>query len=236
MNAKQLNKILLSFVCLLQLTGKVATSQDALTMRCSNPPPGQREVDEVVQPMSDEEVARLHDAPHGARRVGKHQLEVAWGGGKRIFTDKPPYDDPFDGVLWAYCGFEDKLGLHLVLKHDRWLLTGVLLDDRIGSILPAGKTVLFAPDQKFYLAYEQQAGQDGETIKLYQRSGAPLWEGNSDILSADGKSVIAELEGMHWEALSNFKATVRLNDGKTMHLTLKRNTNGKWGWLPRIPR
>ena len=37
-------------------------------------------------------------APHGAKRVGKRQLQVFWAGGRRVFSDMPPYDEPLAGV------------------------------------------------------------------------------------------------------------------------------------------
>ena len=34
--------------------------------------------------------------------------QVAWQGGKRIFSDEPPYDEPLSGVRWIYCGYDAK--------------------------------------------------------------------------------------------------------------------------------
>ena len=187
-------------------------------------------------PMSAEERARLHQAPHGAKRLSKHQLEVRWTAGIRIFKDEPPYE-PLDGVSWAYCGYSAVLKLHLIGKTDHDLFTGVLLDDRTGSLLPGGEAVLFSPDQHFYLAYEQPNGLDGEWLKLHKRNGFMLWKGYDFIASPDGKSAIVDSENMRdmrWDKQNRPQATLYLSGGKTMTVTLMRDNNGKVDWLPRV--
>ena len=104
------------------------------------------------------EAELFRHAPHGATRIGKRQLDVAWEHGKRVFTDEPPYDEPLGGVRWAYCCYDPKLRLHLVFKSDNSLFTGTLLDDRTGSLLPGGQKVLFSPDQRYYLTFEMEDG------------------------------------------------------------------------------
>ena len=105
-----------------------------------------------LTPDSQEETLRLGNAPHRAKRVEKHRLEVSWVGGRQAVVNKPPYDEPFAGTTRAYCGFDARLNLHLLLKRDERLFTGVLLDDRIGRILPGGQTVMFSPDRGYSLA------------------------------------------------------------------------------------
>jgi hypothetical protein len=216
----------------LLVAGAAAQSREGIAMRCIAPasPPQDRE--ELIEPMSAEEAAQLHRAPHGAKRVGTHRLEVAWFGGKRIFDDTPPYDEPLDGVSWVYCGFESRVQMHLLLKTDRWLFTGALLDDRTGSLLPAGRVVVFSPDQKYYLAYEQPDGQDGETIKLFRTRAGLLWKGYNGILSADGKSVVAEFETVRWNDHDRLEADLKTPSGTdTVILT---PGNGKWEWLSKV--
>ena len=169
-------------------------SIDSISLQCIVPAtePGKQN---PVFPMSPEERARFQQAPHGAKRVSEHQLEVRWAAGTRVFKDKPPYE-PLDGVSWAYCGYSPVLKLHLIRKADQDLFTGVLLDDRTGSLLPGGEAVLFSPDQHFYLAYEQPDGLDGECLKLYKRNGIMQWKGYDFIASPDGKSVIVDSENM----------------------------------------
>jgi len=106
--------------------------------------------------------------------------------------------------------------LHLLLKPDERLFTGVLLDDRIGRILPGGQTVMFSLDRRYYLAYDQPDGQDGEMIKLYTRSGVKIWEGYNGILSRDGKSVVTNFERMHWDGHNRLQAEVHLDEGKVV--------------------
>lgn len=186
--------------------------------------------------MSPEERARFHQAPHGAKRTNEHQLEIRWVAGTRVFKDKPPYE-PLDGVSWAYCGYNPVLMLHLIHKADYDLFTGVLLDDRTGSLLPGGEAVLFSPDQHFYLAYEQPDGLDGGLLKLYKRNGIMLWKGYDFIASPDGKSAIVESENMRdmrWDKEDRPQATLYLSGGKTMAVTLMRDSKGKLDWLPRV--
>lgn len=97
----------------------------------------------------------LRHAPSRARRIDKRQIEVAWQGGKRVFRDKPPYDEALSGVGCAYCGYDPTLRL--------LLFTGILLDDRTGSLFPGGHSVLFSPDQRYYLTFEME---DGDVTEL----------------------------------------------------------------------
>jgi hypothetical protein len=192
--------------------------------------------DKPVFPRSAEESTRLHQSPHGAKRVGEHQLEVRWTGGRRVFKDEPPYE-PLDGVSWAYCGYSPVLKLHLIRKSDHDLFTGVLMDDNSGLLLPGGEAVLFSPNHRLYLAYEQPDGQDGETLKLYKKNGAVLWKGYDFILSPDGKSVIVDAENMRnmrWDDQNRPQATLHLNGGRTMTVTLMRDSKGRLDWLPRV--
>lgn len=192
--------------------------------------------DDFVQPRSAAEVVRLKQAPHGAKRLGAHVIEVGWARGKQILKDKPPYNEPLDGVRWTYCGYNADLKLHMLLKEDEALFTGALVDDVTGALLPGGQKVLFSKNAEYYLAYEQPDGQDGETIKLYRRNGTLMWEGYNGFLSADGKDVVANFEDMHWDDQGRPQAIARLNDGKTQTVTLTQGSAGKWDWLPHISK
>ena len=76
---------------------KLANCQQVL--QCSMPSTRSGATDDdFVQSRSAEEVARLKQAPHGAKRLGAHVIEVEWARGKRILKDKPPYNEPLDGV------------------------------------------------------------------------------------------------------------------------------------------
>ncbi len=205
-------------------------------LQCSVPStrPGVTD-DDFVQPRSAEEIARFKQAPHGAKRLGKHAIEVGWAGGKRILKDKPPYNEPLDGLRWIYCGYNADLKLHMLLKEDEALLTGALVDDATGALLPGGQKVLFSKNAQYYLAYEQPDGQDGETIKLYRRNGTLIWEGYNGFLSSDG-IVLANFEDMHWDDHDRPQAIARLNGGKPQTVTLTEGSAGKWDWLPHISK
>jgi len=205
------------------------------TLQCAIPaaPPGE---EHPVFPKSAEETARLRQAPHGAKRLSEHQLEVRLAEGTRTFKDEPPYE-PLDGISWAYCGYNPALKLHLIRKADNGLFTGVLLDDTTGRLLPGGLAVLFSPDYSLYLAYEQPDGQDGETLKLYKRNGVMLWKGYDFIVSPDGKSVIVDAENMRnmrWDSQNRPQATLYLEGGRTATVTLMRDGKGKLDWLPQV--
>ena len=211
-----------------------ASCQQVLQCSMPSPRPGATD-DDFVRPRSAEEIARLKQAPHGAKRLGAHVIEVDWAGGKRILKDKPPYDEPLDGLRWTYCGYNADLKLHMLLKEDEALFTGALVDDATGALLPGGQKVLFSKNAQYYLAYEQPDGQDGETIKLYRRNGTLLWEGYNGFLSSDG-IVLANFESMHWDDQNRLQAIARLNDGKTQIVTLTQGSAGKWDWLPHISK
>lgn len=181
-------------------------------------------------------MARFKQAPHGAKRVGAHAIEVGWAGGKHVFKDKPPYDEPLDGLRWIYCGYNADLKLHMLLKEDEALFTGALIDDVSGALLPGGQKVLFSKNAQYYLAYEQPDGQDGETIKLYRHNGALLWKGYNGFLSANGKDVLATFEGMHWDDQNRLQAIAHLENEKTQPVTLTQGAAGKWEWLPHISK
>jgi hypothetical protein len=206
-------------------------------MQCVAPAVQPGAPNNAVAAMSAEEVARLDQAPHGAKRLGKHQLRIGWAGGQRMFKDRPPYDEPLDGIAWVYCGYSPNLKLHLIGKADRGLFTGVLLDENSGSVLRGGQAVLFSPDQQLYLSYEQPDGQDGETLKLYKRSGVLLWKGVDCILSPDGKSVVVDAENMRnmrWDDQNRPQATLYLKGGRSQTVTLMPDNKGRLDWLPRI--
>jgi hypothetical protein len=205
-------------------------------LQCSVPStrPGVTD-DDFVRPRSAAEVARLKQSPHGAKRLGAHAIEIGWARGKRILKDKPPYDEPLDGVRWTYCGYHTDLKLHMLLKKDEALFTGALVDDATGALLPGGQKVLFSKNAQYYLAYEQPDGQDGETIQLSRRNGTLLWKGYNGFLSSDG-IVLANFESMNWDDHDRPQAIARLNDGKTQTVTLTQGSAGRWDWLPHISK
>jgi hypothetical protein len=174
----------------------------------------------------------LRQSPHGALRIGKHRLRVKWAAGAHVFEDKPPYGEPLDGIKWTYCGFDAKVRLHLIGKQDVDIFTGALLDDRSGQLLPGGQLVLFSPDEQQDLAYEQPDGQDGETIKLYTRIGKLIWSGFNGVLSADGKTVLADFQNVTFDAHNRLVAEMESSATQKRFLVLTKQSNGRWNWLP----
>jgi hypothetical protein len=216
--------------------GTSAQSNGQTTLSCTTRPNSHGMIDALIEPGSNQETVRLHQAPHGAKRTGKHQLYIVWSSGTQVLKDKPPYDEPLDGIRWTYCGYSTTLQLHLIGKQDVDVFTGVLMDDKTGLLLPGGQTVLFSPDHRYYLAYEQPDGQDGETIKLYSRSGEILWIGFNGILSPDGKMVVAEFQSLRWDSRNRLLAELSPLGKQKEFLTLTKESNGKWGWLPKATK
>lgn len=224
----------LVFVLLAAITPAAQSDRDNL--QCVTPGAALNR-DDGVEPGSAREKERLSQAPHGGKRTGKHTVVITWSGGQRTFKDKPPFNEPLDGVSWAYCGYSASLHFHLIAKTDTGLFTGVLVDDERGTVLPGGEAVLFSPDRQYYIAYEQPDGQDGETLKLYKRDGTLVWKGYNGILSSDGKSVVVDSEhmkNMRWDKENRPQATAVLNNGKTQTITLTRTSKGTRQWLPKI--
>jgi hypothetical protein len=207
--------VVLLFVC------PAARCADTLAFRC---------ISVYENPKAEEQL--LRHAPHGARRISKRQIEVAWSGAKRVFADAPPYDEPLDGVRWVYCGYSPGLKLHLLLKRENSLFTGALLDDSTGSLLAGGQEVLFSPGNRYYLAYEMEDGDVTEVLKLYRINGELLWSGNNGLVSDDG-SLLANFRDLRWNAPDKVQAVAVPYDGSkpfVVALTLHEKTG--WGWDP----
>lgn len=203
------------------------------TLACVAPPnPTGREESVPIEQRSPQENANLHRSPHGAKRITRRQVEVRWTAGTRIFRDKPPFDQPLDGVKWTYCGYDPAVQLHLLGKKDIDVFTGTLLDDKTGALLPGGEVVEFSPGQTRYLAYEQPDGQDGETIKLYNRDGTLLWKGFNGLLSPDRKYVVAAFQSIHWGDHEQLVAEVESSGIHRKSFILTLGGGGKWTWLP----
>ena len=117
-----------------------------LALECTSPNNPEGELGRfTVEPNTPGEAARMLHAPHGASRSGKHTLIVHWQRGSREFKDKAPYmEGTMDGLYWTYCGYSPQAGVHVIQKNDGAdPLTGVLLNENDGSILPGGFSVSF---------------------------------------------------------------------------------------------
>jgi hypothetical protein len=200
-------------------------------LECSTLPANSEKWDDhLVKPGSAEESARFKQAPHGARRLQQHALEIGWAGGKLALKDKPPYND-FDSVHWTYCGYNESLKLHMVLKDGDGAWTGALIDDTTGTVLPGGQKVLFSKSASFYLTYSQDDGRDGKTLKLYRRDGKLLWDGFDGLLTPDGIYQTAYFEKMQWDDQERPQAVAHdIKSGNLQTVTLKQNGSNQWEW------
>ncbi len=203
-----------------------------LTLQCEAPSTAQKPLGYVlIESGSSAETAQMSHAPHGAKRARKHMLLVHWNGGSHTFEDKAPYmDGTLDGVLWTYCGYSAAVGYHLISKNDDSELTGVLIDERTGAILPGGYSVAFSPDRQSYIAFEQQEGEGSATIKLYSYRGSLLWKGNNGLVSRDGQSVTLDFDNVHWNSSGILIAEYRDSHNHPFAVALKQSKDTRWRW------
>ncbi len=178
------------------------------------------------------EIALLRKAPHGAKRIGKHTLEVNWARGVHRFVDEECTGD-LGGSCWEYCGYHASYHLHQINHEEGDLFTGVLLDDASGKLLPGGGSVIFSPDGKRYLASSQEDGKQLSDWKLYSREGALLWAGDSGIV-AKNNGVLAEFENPTWSSSGDLLVDSEdLASGNRFVLILMQGADKKWKWVKR---
>jgi hypothetical protein len=180
------------------------------------------------------ERAVLGQAPKGARRVEKHVLEVITKKGPKRFADKPPYDDAdMGGLHWRYCGYNVQAKAHLIEKKDESSYSGDLLFDETGRLVHAGHTVLFSPDEKEFLAVEQEDGVDGENWAVYDSDGTAMWKGYAGtIAKVDGiDSVISTFDHPQWNKQGELTARFVCASSKAHGVvTLARSPSGDLSW------
>jgi len=141
-----------------------------------------------------------------------------------------------DGLYWTYCGYSPLAGVHVIQKNDGAdPLTGVLLNEKDGSVMPGGFSVSFSPDLQKYFAREQEDGADLETIKLFSRNGRLLWSGLAGLFSPDGTSELSEFENVHWDRAGKLVAISKDNESHQREtLVMTKVADGSWQWS-RIP-
>lgn len=206
-----------------------------LAIECTSPTTPEGPLGQfIVEPNTPNETARMLQAPNGAHRTGKHVLIVHWQRGSREFKDKAPYmKGTMDGLYWTYCGYSPQAGVHVIQKNGSDELTGVLLNEKDGSILPGGFSVSFSPNLQKYFAREQEDGADLETIKVFSRNGRLLWSGLAGLFSPDGKSEISEFENVHWDQAGKLVAISKDFESRQKEkLVMTRTANGSWQWSP----
>jgi hypothetical protein len=180
------------------------------------------------------EPAALKLAPSGARRIDVHVLEVGSKKATRQFIDKPPHDEGgMGGVHWRYCGFDPKAKAHLIEMTDNGLFSGDLFFEESGVLLRAGHTVVFAQDQKDFLAIEQEDGVDGANWSVYDGSGKILWKGYAGaIQKVDGiDSVKSTFDRPRWNKRGELTARFACTASKVRGIvTLSQSPSGSWTW------
>lgn len=183
------------------------------------------------------EAFALGNAPPSVRRISADRLRIEWRKGTRFFVNSGLEDGELAGIRYEYCG--SALGYHLIGKLDDGLFTGVLLDTASGNVLPAGRTVQFAPDGARYLATQQPDGLDGEEWLVYSQAGTQLWKGESGISAKSREGnweyFIATLEQPRWSVAGELEATLQCTADTTQMATVTlRASGGHYIWVPTI--
>jgi hypothetical protein len=166
--------------------------------------------------------SNMNKAPHGARRIDEHTLEVKFAGGSKSFKDEGPFDYDLDGVGYEYCDYSASTKFHLIRKRDQDLFTGILMSETSGKVLDAGQVVIFSPDGKKYFASRQPNGMDGSEWFIFTVSGELEWQGNS---MAD------TLIEPNWSSAGKFQARYRCGDEDYKDVVLTK-MGKEWGWVP----
>lgn len=178
------------------------------------------------------ERAALGQAPKGARRVEKHVLEVITAQGPKRFADKPPHDE-LGGLHWRYCGYNAQVKAHLIEMMDEGTYSGDLLFDETGKLVHAGHTVLFSPDEKEFLAIEQEDGVDGQNWTVYDADGKAKWKGYAGTTAkVDGiDSVVSTFDHPQWTKQGELTARFVCASSKAHGVvTLTRLPSGDLSW------
>lgn len=179
------------------------------------------------------EITFLSEAPHGAKRIGKHTLIINWTKGVQRFVDKDCTEGYIGGSCWEYRGYCASLHLHQINHENEDLFTGVLLDDTSGKLLPGGDSVFFSPDGKKYLASSQWNGKELSDWKLYSREGTLLWAGDSGIVGKNDE-ILTEFENPSWFSSGDLLVySEDLATGNNVVLILIQGADKKWKWVKR---
>ena len=191
---------------------------------------------ETSMECASNEVKNIAKFPIKAKRLTEHVLLVSTSHSKVIFKDKPPYDENFPLLRWEYCAYSAAQKMHLVLKDQDTDFSGILLDDITGKQLPAGQDVIFSDDGQMYVAFAQPDGLDGREMIVYQRDGRKLWQG-FDFIEGEPGYILANFDEhyLHWNKKNQLQGMAVCLDGKKFGLvTLSKQKNDDWAWLPKV--
>ena len=165
------------------------------------------------------------------RREGEHVLSVRTAQGVQRFTDKPPHDEPLNGVHYRFCDRRD--GFVLVIVADEADFNGVLIDEASGSKTEAGPEVLFSHDRRAYFAETVPDGLDGQVWTIRAADGTKSWSGYSFIENPKGYYDIL-LDAPAWTDTGEFTAMAQcVSDDKLRWKVKLTKVGGQWQWLPK---
>jgi hypothetical protein len=164
------------------------------------------------------------------RRDSRHVLSVRTAQGVLRLTDKPPHDQPLNGVHYHFCDRRD--GYTLVLVEDGADFNGVLIDEASGKTTEAGPEVLFSNDRRAYFAETAPDGLDGQVWTIRAADGTKSWSGYSFIEHAKGYFDIL-LDTPAWTDTGEFTAMARCVSDEQLRWKVKlTKAGGRWQWLP----
>ncbi|KQV58069.1 hypothetical protein ASE26_24250 [Duganella sp. Root198D2] len=165
-------------------------------------------------------------------RKGAHLLKVTTKAGVQTFKDKPPYDEPLDGVHHYFC--DRKEGFILIKVEDGGEFTGKLIDEQTGTVMKGGESVLFSEDRRAYLASEHGDGLDGDVWTIYAVNGQVSWTGYNFISAPDQSYRYVDLGMPAWMPNGELvaSATCASDENRKWKMKLVKN-NGQWDWAPR---
>jgi hypothetical protein len=178
------------------------------------------------------EAQHLADRAQGAvRREDRHVLAVRTAQGVLRFADKPPHDQPLNGVHYHFCDRRD--GFVLLLKEDEADFNGVLVDEASGRQTDAGPEVLFSRDRRAYFAETAPDGLDGQVWTIRAIDGTTSWSGYSFIETKTGRADIL-LDAPAWTDTGEFTAMAQCAADGRLRWTVKlTKVGGQWQWLPK---
>ncbi len=164
-------------------------------------------------------------------RKGKHVLQVTTKAGVLTYKDKPPYDDPMDGVHYTFC---DRKEGYILVQHNETSLSGKLINEATGVVTNGGQSVIFSDDRRAYFADEQQDGRDGSDWTIYTADGKKSWSGVSVLESGKPAAMYAFLEAPTWLPSGELAATAYCINEESRKWQVKLvKKNNTWDWTPR---
>jgi hypothetical protein len=116
---------------------------------------------------------------------------------------------------------------------DENMYSGDLLFDETGRLMHAGHTVLFSPDEKEFLAIEQEDGVDGENWTVYDTAGRARWKGYAGTTAkvAEVDSVLSTFDHPQWNKQGELMARFVCISSKVHGVvTLTRSPSGDLRW------